>query len=285
MTEFFILLYKTVLLRPYVFIFFAVFAISAILDLGLKRAICWTVLGYLIAFACEFSSIHLGFPFGDYYYIQSTLGKELWIFGVPFMDSLSFVFLSYISFRFALFFTAPLIVSKKGIFVAETKKLQRLPQTIILTGLLMMIIDLITDPVTLLGEKWFLGQTYGYPEIGTYFGVPFANFAGWFFVGTVIPMAYLICDHCLNKWQVKEMWQKKIHFSSLLPVGLYFGIVIFMLSVTIYIKEYLIFWASFYIHLPLLFFFIIQLTKKNNRATAAEIEAHNKDFPNVNLSI
>ena len=185
------LLLNTIILRPYVFIFFAVYAVAATLDLGLKRMLSWTAIGYLLAFCCEFSSIHWGFPFGSYYYIETTRGHELWIFGVPFMDSLSFVFLSYISHRLALFFTCPVVVRKNGIYLAQTKKIRRAPATLLLTALLMTMIDLVVDPATLQGDKWFLGLIYGYPETGFYFGVPLANFAGWFFVGLIIPIGYL----------------------------------------------------------------------------------------------
>ena len=39
---------------------------------------------------------------GHYYYIETTKGKELWVMGVPFMDSMSFVFLAWASYSMAL---------------------------------------------------------------------------------------------------------------------------------------------------------------------------------------
>ena len=41
-----------------------------------------------------------------------------------------------------------------------------------LTCLLFMLIDVVIDPVALRGDRWFLGQIYGYPDPGVYFGVP-----------------------------------------------------------------------------------------------------------------
>ena len=56
--EFFSLLLGTVLLRPYVFIFLAMFLFLAGRQIGWARTLLWTVTGYGLAFAAEFSSIH-----------------------------------------------------------------------------------------------------------------------------------------------------------------------------------------------------------------------------------
>ena len=76
-------------MRPYVFAFLAAYLVAAVLHLGWRSTLWFTVVGYLIAFASEFSSINTGFPYGWYYYIDVTKDQELWIAGVPFFDSLS----------------------------------------------------------------------------------------------------------------------------------------------------------------------------------------------------
>ena len=95
------LLYGTVLLRPYVFIFLAFYLAIAVLHMGWARALMFTIVAYLIAFMAEYSSTRNGFPFGFYTYIDLTRHQELWISNVPFMDSLSFTFLSFISYMMA----------------------------------------------------------------------------------------------------------------------------------------------------------------------------------------
>ena len=57
----------------------------------------------------------------------------------------------------------------------------------------MMLLDVVIDPVTLQGEKWFLGRIYEYPERGFYFGVTAANFAGWFVVGAASQWLFQRC--------------------------------------------------------------------------------------------
>ena len=101
------LLWGTVLLRPYVFIFLAVYLTIAILNMGVLRSLLLTILAYSIAFICEYSSTRNGFTFGFYTYIDTTRNQELWISNVPFMDSLSFSFLIYVSYTLSLFLWAP----------------------------------------------------------------------------------------------------------------------------------------------------------------------------------
>src|SRR5579859_2495183 len=99
------LLLSTIALRPYVFIFLASFLFISIVNFGLRTTLLFAVFTYLAALACEWSSIHNGFPFGLYHYVEATRGREIWVFGVPFMDSLSFTFLGFASYTVALLLT------------------------------------------------------------------------------------------------------------------------------------------------------------------------------------
>ena len=90
-------MWKTLLLRPYVFFFLGVALVAAARFLGWKRTGALFGITWLTAFVCEFSSTRIGFPFGDYYYTGSTVGEELYLANIPFMDSLSFTFLLYAS--------------------------------------------------------------------------------------------------------------------------------------------------------------------------------------------
>src|ERR1700724_3788221 len=102
------LLLATIELRPYVFIFLAAFLAIAIINFGLRTTLLFTALTYAVSLACEWSSIHNGFPFGLYHYVDATRARELWVFGVPFMDSLSFTFLGFASYTVALLLSAPI---------------------------------------------------------------------------------------------------------------------------------------------------------------------------------
>ena len=178
------LLVGTVVFRPYVYAFFACFLVFALRQLRGRGTAVYLVVAWTIAFLCEYSSTRNGFPFGIYVYLDATRTRELWISNVPFWDSLSFVFLSYFSWRVAAAVRDPR--------APERRMLE--PRTALLAGLLMMLLDVVIDPVTLLGDRWFLGRIYYYPNGGAYFGVTLSNFAGWFFVGAVtVLVAQWLC--------------------------------------------------------------------------------------------
>ena len=62
------------------------------IHLGARRTLLMTVVGYWIAWLSEFSSIHNGFPYGLYHYLRDPALEEVWVFGVPFFDSVSYTF-------------------------------------------------------------------------------------------------------------------------------------------------------------------------------------------------
>src|SRR5258708_26078485 len=102
------LLLSTIALRPYVFIFLGSFLFIAIVNFGFRTTILFSLLTYAVSLACEWSSVHNGFPFGLYHYVEATRGREIWVVGVPFMDSVSFTFLGFASYTVALLLSAPL---------------------------------------------------------------------------------------------------------------------------------------------------------------------------------
>ncbi len=279
MLEILKLLWGTVLLRPYVFTFFAAYLFLAITAIGWRRTALFSVIAFTIAFLCEYSSIHNGFPFGLYYYIETTYSQELWIAGVPFMDSLSFTFLSFVAYQMALLLRSPLIVRRGDIQMVLTKKITNSWTTSLLAGLLMMYLDIVIDPVALQGEKWFLGKIYYYPEGGEYFGVTIANFFGWFFVCVAILRIYLF----LEKWLGVQEKTLYYPFKGLCPAGLYFGILGFNLTMTFLIKEITMGWASAFICLLLALVFAQHISACSRFIPNPSLKDHKKDYPNSSL--
>lgn len=169
------LLLGTLVLRPYVFAFLVAYLASAIRDLGPARTIVFGACVWPVAWLAEWSSTRTGVPFGFYHYTGATRGQELFVDNVPFFDSLSFVFLAYAALcvaRWALGTTGrPLLAAAAGV--------------------LMMLLDVVIDPLAVRGDRWFLGHVFSYAEPGAYFGVPLANFAGWVVVGVVGVGLYL----------------------------------------------------------------------------------------------
>jgi len=96
--------------RPYVTLFMVFFLALSWREQGWLRTKLWVASSYLIALSAEWGSINHGIPFGDYTYHYEALRHDLVVLGVPFFDTLSFSFLSYVSFSFAQFFMSPLSV-------------------------------------------------------------------------------------------------------------------------------------------------------------------------------
>lgn len=280
------LLLGTVLLRPYVFIFLTVYLIASTLQFGLKRTVSFMVVGYWLVFLAEYSSTRTGFPFGWYYYIDTTRHQELWISNVPFMDSLSFIFLAYASYLTALLLCAPLWRSRRDLQIVDTKALRRSPAVLVLAVMFFVLIDIVIDPVALRGSRWFLGQIYGYPEEGVYFGVPLANFGGWALVGTVLVTLHRLIDGVFRKGPQRQAdWGVRwVPYRGLFGPLLYLGTYGFNVYMTFKIGEYLLGLVGLFLLMPVSVLACTQVVRAANRATRADLERHCQDFPHSPLA-
>lgn len=272
---------STVLLRPYVFAFLAVYLCASTWQFGLKRTLAFMIGGYWLVFLAEYSSTRNGFPFGFYYYIDTTRQQELWVSNVPFMDSLSFIFLAYASYSTALFLHAPLLRSWSDVQIVDTKAIRRSPAVLALAVMLFVLIDIVIDPVALRGSRWFLGQIYGYYEEGIYFGVPLLNFVGWVVVGAVLITYHRILDGVFRPGpQLRRDWGVRwVPYKGLLGVGLYCGVYGFNVTMTFLIGEYFLGVVDLFLMFPIAVMAVTFLVRPSTHATPADIAAHQRDFP------
>jgi putative membrane protein len=237
-------------------------------------------------FLAEYSSTHTGFPFGWYYYIDTTRHQELWILNVPFMDSLSFIFLAYASYQTALLLCAPLWRSRRDLQIVDTKALRRSPAVLVLAVMFFVLIDVVIDPVALRGSRWFLGQIYGYYEEGMYFGVPLANFAGWAIVGAVLITLHRLLDGVFRDGPQRQAdWGVRwVPYRGLFGPLLYLGTYSFNVYMTFAIGEYLLGCIDLFLLIPVSVVACTQVIRASNRATWADLEQHCKDFPHSPLA-
>src|SRR5919197_6786550 len=141
------LLLGTLVLRPYVFIFLAAYLLAAVTRMGWWKTGAFTVVAWALAYAAEFSSTRIGFPFGLYVYVDATRDRELWLSNVPFFDSLSFTFLCYLGYALAIFLYAPLVWVPGDFQVADTREV-RTSWRVLLTGaFLTALLDVVIDPL------------------------------------------------------------------------------------------------------------------------------------------
>ncbi|HTK88415.1 MAG TPA: carotenoid biosynthesis protein [Nitrospiraceae bacterium] len=266
MLEIAVLLLKTILLRPYVFLFLAAFLFSAHRLLGWRRTGWFFLIGWITAFLCEFSSTRTGIPFGLYYYTGSTTGQELYISNVPFMDSLSFTFLLYASYCMALLFLLPAesqaLNGRRPLRLRFDLETRTSWPVLLLTALFYAFIDVVIDPVALRGGRWFLGQIYGYAYPGIYFGVPIENFIGWAVVGLIALSVYDIVDRKLPRLPDTARTDLDVTKKILLGCGLYYGVLAFNVAITFWIGEPLLGVTGLFIYLPITAFFFLRLVNK-----------------------
>lgn len=213
------LLWGTVLLRPYVFVFLVVFLVTGCRDLGPARTLGLFLWGWAVAFASEYASTRVGIPFGLYHYTAHTAGLELYLSNVPLFDPLSFPFLAYAAYCLA----------RRALGTA------RGAPVVLLAGVLMMLLDVVIDPLAVRGARWFLGRIFYYPAGGIYFGVPLSNFAGWAVVG----------------WTIVGGYVSVARGAPAAPgpgIGLYYGVLLFNLLITMWIQEWTLAVAGILVH-------------------------------------
>ena len=267
----------TLTMRPYVFAFFGAYLLACIPHIGWRRTLAFTVAGYLIAFFSEWLSINTGFPYGWYYYIEATKNQELWVAGVPFFDTLSYVFLAYCSYATALFILSPLKVWRWDMVTLETCRIRRSFAALLLGAFLQTFLDIVIDPVALQGRRWFLGQIYGYRENGIHFGVPLSNYWGW-----------LLTSICLvGVFQLIDAWRShktpggagNLPFRALLGPVLYLSVLAFNIGVTFWIGERFMALCGILMYtLPILIVAVLAV-RRMNHFSEEELEEHMLDYP------
>lgn len=267
----------TVSTRPYVFAFFAAFLLVCVPHIGWRRTLTFTGIGYLIAFGSEWLSINTGFPYGWYYYIDTTSDREIWIAGVPFFDSLSYVFLAYCSYSTALFILSPLKAWRWNLVTLETRRIRRSFSALLLGALLQTCLDVVIDPVALQGNRWFLGQIYGYREAGIHFGVPLSNYAGWLLTSLCLIASLQLIDARRLDETAAGLFQLPFH--SLLGPLLYLSVLLFNLAMTLIIGEHFMALCGGLMYVLPLAIVVTLALNRVNCFTREQLGDHLHDYP------
>jgi uncharacterized membrane protein len=242
----------SLVLRPYVFGFLALYLPVAAAEWGWRRATAFTVWAAGLALGAEWSSTRVGIPFGLYHYTGETAGRELYLSNVPFFDPLSFSFLAFASLG-----TAKRLLSWWDGRRAETGipgggdngSGRRRLRLAVAAGVVMMWLDLVIDPLAVRGARWFLGRVFYYPEPGPYFGVPLANFVGWVVLGAVIALGWQVVGPSIGGRP--PAWAERLPGRRYHAVAIYYLVLLFNLGVTAVVAEPALLWSGVALHAPL----------------------------------
>ncbi|MFH1356074.1 MAG: carotenoid biosynthesis protein [bacterium] len=249
-------LITTIIKRPYVVLFLLSYIIIATRVVNWRWMLLFLFSGYTIAFLSEYLSINYGFPYGWYFYKYENLQGEWLNNGVPVWDSVSYVFMCFAGLYLA-YYTLRLASSPST--SSGSNDVYRLACEnrfilVLLSALFVTILDIIIDPISHMGKRWFLGEIYYYPDPGFYFDITMANFAGWFLVSALINSVgvfILKFPKCVSLSKI----------NNFLSLGLYFGIFGFGLVITIYLHEWALLLCDIIWLLLVIYFVFIRLTR------------------------
>ncbi len=274
------LLLSTVALRPYVSVFLIAFLCISLVNFGVRTTLLFAALTYAAGLACEYSSVHNGFPFGLYHYVEATRGREIWVIGVPFFDSISYTFLAFASYTLALLLCSPLYRRGWDLRVLDTWHIRRSARVWLMAALFMVMIDTVVDPLSVLGERWFLGRIFWYDPPGPHFGVPISNYLGWYLVAAISVAIFQALDSKLNRAPSKPFGVlAALPSRALLGPMLYAGIITFAITMLFVVRAVVIGWASIFIFLPFFVMVLHTLTRSDCYGDADAIARHLADFP------
>jgi len=162
--------------RWYVTIFGLTFAWCAVRQLGWRRTLTYTVMAVCVGALAENGSVHLGIPYTRYAFNDALRGKELFVGDVPLMVPLSYTFMAYFAFA-----AGRLLAS--GPFRTRAAR----PWHEWLLSLMLAVWALwVLDPISRLGEHFYLGRLFSYAGPGFWFGLPTGSQAGFGLTAAVL---------------------------------------------------------------------------------------------------
>lgn len=159
----------TVVGRWYVTLFGATFLWCALRQLGWRKTLTYFVVALIVGGIAENASVHLGVPYTRYAFNDSLRGDELFLGDVPLMVPLSYTFMAYFAFA-----GGRLLAS--GPF--RTRALRPWHEWLI--ALMLAVWALwVLDPISRLGQHFYLGELFAYAGPGFWFGLPTGSQLGF----------------------------------------------------------------------------------------------------------
>src|SRR5437868_8927412 len=166
----------TVFHRWYVTIFGLAFLFFAVRHLGWRKTLIYGALAFGVGALAENGSVHVGFPYTSYAFNPALRGKELWVGDVPLFVPLSYTFMGYFAFA-------------SGRLLASGPWRTRAPRPwmeFLLAWMLAVWALWVVDPVSRLGDQFYLGRVFRYRGPGFWFGLPLGSQLGFALTSLVL---------------------------------------------------------------------------------------------------
>lgn len=262
--------------RWYVTLFGVTFAVAALRHLGWRRTLLYGVSATLVGIAAENGAVRWGVPYTRYSFEESLRGQELFVGDVPLMVSLSYTFMGYFAFA-----TARLLASGPWRTRGRAPVLEYAVAVVLSTWALWIV-----DPVSRLGEHFFLGRLFAYDGPGFWFGLPLGSQVG--FAATSMVLVGILTwlgrherDRPVSPWYTHPHW---------IAVGGYVGQVVFMGATALVVGRTetdpevvamanALAGAAMIVYLPLVLVVVLQWRQQLPSATRAPGEAEAPDRP------
>ena len=155
--------------RWYVTLFGLAFVWCAVRHLGWKRTLTYTAIAVGVGALAENASVHLGVPYTRYAFNPHLRGKEVFVGDVPLMVPLSYTFMGYFAFA-----SGRLLASGPRHTRAVRPWMEWLMAMVLAVWALWIL-----DPVSRLGDRFYLGRLFRYAGPGFWFGLPTGSQVGF----------------------------------------------------------------------------------------------------------
>jgi uncharacterized membrane protein len=174
----------TVVGRWYVTLFGLTFLWRASIHLGWRKTGIYVLVALVVGGLAENGSVHLGIPYTRYSFSDELRGDEVFLGDVPLMVPLSYTFMAYFAFA-------------AGRLVASGPFRLRAPrawQELLTAWMLAVWAIWVLDPVSRLGDDFYLGELFAYEGPGFWFGLPLGSQVGFALTAAVLLVTLHVLD-------------------------------------------------------------------------------------------
>jgi uncharacterized membrane protein len=159
----------TIVGRWYVTLFGLTFLWRASRHLGWRRTGIYVAVALVVGGLAENGSVHLGIPYTRYAFNEALRDDEVFLGDVPLMVPLSYTFMAYFAFA------AGRLVASGPWRTRAARAWHELAMAWVLAVWALWVLD----PISRLGDEFYLGKLFAYEGPGFWFGLPLGSQVGF----------------------------------------------------------------------------------------------------------